>query len=177
MVQTLNFKVLVAGDGGVGKTTTLTRYIEGVFQEDTQITMGVKIYPKNITFNDKHILLQLWDLGGQEEFRFMHENYTMGVQGAILMVDLTRPGSTFSIEEWVNICRTNNPNLPIILVGNKLDVMISLLDDNYFYDLKKKYDFFDYIKISAKTGENLRILFDLMIEEMIRRDKLFDIDE
>ncbi|TXT54027.1 MAG: Small GTP-binding protein [Promethearchaeota archaeon] len=82
------FKVLVAGDGGVGKTTTLTRYIEGVFNENTQITMGVKVYSKNLSYKDKQILLQLWDLGGQVEFRFMHENYTLGVQGGLFLPPL-----------------------------------------------------------------------------------------
>lgn len=92
------------------------------------------------------------------------------------MFDLTRIGSLFSIEEWVNICRTNNPELPIILIGNKLDVLDMAIDDNYIHEIKEKYNFFDFIQISAKTGENLRTVFDVLIDEMIKRDKLFDFD-
>jgi len=162
-------KVITTGDGGVGKTTLLHRYIEGVFLPDTLMTIGVQFHLKELKIDGKRILLQIWDFGGQEHFRPLLKDYATGARGALLLFDLTRPSSLQRIDQWVNICRQNNPDIPIIFLGTKLDLIeVTTIDDEFTSQIIKKYDFFNYLKISSKTGENVNLAFELLAKELVK---------
>ena len=162
-------KVITAGDGGVGKTTLLYRYVEGKFLADTKMTLGVEFFLKEINIKGELINLQVWDFGGQDHFRPLLENYSVGARGALLLFDLTRPSSLENIEQWVNICRGKNPGIPIIFLGTKLDLTESLtVDDRFARTFPKRYDFFKYLKISSKTGQNVNLAFKLLTKEIIK---------
>ena len=90
MSKSYSYKVLIAGDGGVGKTTLLHRYVKGVFIEDLKMTMGVEFFTVDLVVNDCAIMVQLWDFAGQDHFRFMLEGYAMGASAALILIDLTR---------------------------------------------------------------------------------------
>ena len=66
-------KILLAGEGGVGKTTLLHRYVEGKFSAETRMTIGVEFFLKEVEIDSHYCTLQLWDFGGQERFRFLLE--------------------------------------------------------------------------------------------------------
>ena len=162
-------KIITCGEGGVGKTTLLHRYIEGVFLADTRLTIGVEFFLKELEIEGEKILLQVWDFGGQDHFRPLLKNYAKGARGALLLFDLTRPSSLDRIEQWVNICRSENPSIPIIFLGTKLDLDDQItIDDNFALKYKKKYWFFDYLKISSKTGENVNLAFELLAKELVK---------
>ncbi len=165
-------KTIITGEGGVGKTTLLHRYIEGHFDANTRMTIGVEFFLKELKVDNDSILLQIWDFGGQERFRFLLNNYTKGAKGALLLFDLTRPLTLNTIEGWVNICRSEDPELPILLVGSKADLeeMIAI-DDEYISSLKNEFDFFDYLRISSKTGENVEKTFEIIAREIIKHVK------
>lgn len=169
MPKSVLLKVITAGEGGVGKTTLLYRYIEGRFLADTRMTIGVEFFLKELNIDDKKILLQVWDFGGQEHFRPLLKNYAKGARGALLLFDLTRPSSLDRIEQWVNICRQENPDIPIIFLGTKLDLRDEItIDDELALKLKEEYDFFDFLKISSKTGENVQLAFELLAKELVK---------
>ena len=77
MTKKFILKILTAGEGGVGKTTLLQRYVEGKFSEETKMTIGVEFFLKEMEIDEKHCTLQLWDFGGQERFRFLLESYVL----------------------------------------------------------------------------------------------------
>ncbi|MFX1455099.1 MAG: GTP-binding protein [Promethearchaeota archaeon] len=161
------FKILTLGEGGVGKTTLLYRYVEGKFLADTKMTLGVEFFMKELEIEKKKIHLQVWDFGGQEHFRPLLKSYSLGARGALLLFDLTRPSSLDRIEQWVNICRGENPDIPIIFLGTKLDLTESIsVDDEFALKFPKKYNFFQYLKISSKTGENVNLAFELLAREI-----------
>ena len=169
MEKPILLKVITAGDGGVGKTTLLHRYIEGKFLADTRLTIGVEFFLKELKIDGKKILLQVWDLGGQDHFRSLLINYATGARGALLLFDLTRPSSLLRIDQWVNICRQNNPGIPIIFLGTKLDLIdVNTIQDEFSLKYMKKYDFFNYLKISSKTGENVDLAFELLAKELVK---------
>jgi small GTP-binding protein len=169
MSKPILLKVITAGEGGVGKTTLLYRYIEGRFLVDTRMTIGVEFFLKELNIEGRKILLQVWDFGGQDHFRPLLKNYAMGARGALLLFDLTRPSSLDLIEQWVNICRAENPSIPIIFLGTKLDLEDQItVDDSFALKFKKKYWFFDYLKISSKTGENVNKVFELLAKELVK---------
>ncbi len=163
-------KILTAGEGGVGKTTLLHRYVEGQFSGDTKMTIGVEFFLKEIEFEGKHCTLQLWDFGGQERFRFLLESYVLGAKGALLMFDLTRPITLDNLEQWVNIVRKGDPNLPVLFVGTKKDLIEDVMvDDDYAQQFQNAFKLFDYMKISSKTGENVYEVFELLIKKILER--------
>lgn len=163
-------KILTAGEGGVGKTTLLHRYVEGKFSAETKMTIGVEFFLKETKIDSKQCTLQLWDFGGQERFRFLLESYVLGAKGALLMFDLTRLITLENLEQWVNIVRKGDPNLPILFLGTKLDLEDEIqVDDNYAKEFLELYDLMDYLKISSKTGENVENAFNVLTRKILER--------
>lgn len=162
------FKIITAGEGGVGKTTLLYRFVDGVFLKDTKMTIGVEFFLKEVNIGVINCKLQLWDLGGQEQFRSLLRHYISGANAAILMFDLTRKITLIKLEEWIKILRDDNPNLPIILLASKLDLvdLISVTDEDA-HSYMKEYDFIDYLKVSSKTGHNVNESFDILAKHII----------
>ena len=169
MSNSVLFKVITAGEGGVGKTTLLYRYVKGKFLADTKMTLGVEFFMKTLQIEERDINLQVWDFGGQEHFRPLLRNYSKGARGALLLFDLTRPSSLEKIDQWVHICREENPDIPIIFLGTKSDLTESItVDDNFALTFPEKYNFFKYLKISSKTGENVNLAFELLSRELLK---------
>ena len=69
-MRTATFKICIFGDGGVGKTTLVQRYVTGQFSQSTKMTIGVDIVTKHVQIEDWFVTLQIWDFGGEERFRF-----------------------------------------------------------------------------------------------------------
>ena len=170
MPQKFILKILTAGEGGVGKTTLLHRYVEGKFSADTRMTIGVEFFLKETVVDEKQCTLQLWDFGGQERFRFLLESYVLGAKGAMLMFDLTRISSLDNLEQWLNIVRKGDPNLPVLFLGTKLDLAEEIqVDDDYAETFLNEYNLIDFLKISSKTGENVSQAFNMLTNKILER--------
>jgi len=170
MPQKFILKILTAGEGGVGKTTLLHRYVEGKFSAETKMTIGVEFFLKETIIDSNHCTLQLWDFGGQERFRFLLESYVLGAKGALLMFDLTRLMSLENLQQWINIVRKGDPNLPVLFVGTKLDLTDEIqIDDDYAMSFLNDFNLIDYIKISSKTGENVGTVFEMLTRNILER--------
>ncbi len=139
-----------------------------VFSTDIKMTIGVEFFLKEIKIEDIECTLQLWDFGGQERFRFLLDSYVIGAKGALLMFDLTRMGTLKAIEQWVGILRKYDPELPILFLGTKLDLVEQIsVNDEYALEFKEKYNLFDYLKISSKTGENINKALENLLKKNI----------
>jgi small GTP-binding protein len=162
------FKIMVAGEGGVGKTTLLLKYVSGTFNENTSMTIGIQFHLKKIKFNDNDYSLQLWDLGGQDRFRFILPSYTIGAKGALLLYDMTRMTSLDTLEEWANICRTYNKTIPILLCGTKADLEAHRsVRADYAESFLQGLNLFGHIEMSAKTGQNVEKAFELIVKKIL----------
>ena len=170
----ITYKIAIFGESTVGKTTLTQRYLTGLFKEDPQLTMGAEIFIKYITIKDKRVVLQIWDFGGEERFRFLLPTYASGSSGGIFMFDMTRPSSLNSIEGWLDVFKSgldeSRKDIPILLVGSKLDLAneVKLSQDDV---LKQTYSYklFDYIECSSKTGKNVESIFDILVREIMKR--------
>lgn len=170
MSKPIVFKVLTSGEGGVGKTTLLHKYVEGTFSAETKMTIGVEFFLKELVVDGRNIVLQLWDFGGQERFRFLLESYVLGARGALLMFDLTRTMTLEKIDDWVKIVRRESPDLPVLFLGTKADLVENvIIDEDYIEEIKERYNFYDYFVISSKTGLNVERSFESITKEIIRR--------
>ena len=168
------FKIIFGGDGGVGKTTLLHRYIEGKFLVSTMMTIGVDIHNKQLKLNNgKTVALQLWDFGGQDRFRFFLDSFVMGANGAFLMFDLTKFNSFENLPNWLSILRKYNPNLPIVLLGGKADLedYININEENAL-QFKIGHNLIEYIKTSSKTGLNVEQAFKVLVDFVIKSQNL-----
>ena len=167
------FKILVGGDGAVGKTTLLRKYVDGTFDESSIATVGVDFFIKQVVYeNVGSCTLQIWDLGGQERFRHLLESFIMGAKGALLLFDLTSMPKIDKILNWVNIVRMHDFDLPILLVGTKLDLEEFIaVDDESAQSIKNAFNMIEYIKTSSKTGVNVERVFDVIVEKLMEKSK------
>ncbi len=119
------WKVVVGGAGGVGKTSLLHRYIHNEFKENMKMTIGCQFHNQQLDRQNKRISMVMWDLGGQERFRFVQGDYIRGAAGAFVLFDLSDHTTFENVEEeWIPLIRANAPpEIPIVLVGSKMDLV------------------------------------------------------
>ncbi len=171
----ISFKICVFGDGGVGKTTLIKKYVTGIFSESTIMTIGVDFHVKQIQIDDNQVSLQIWDFAGEARFRFLLPTYVRGASGAIFMFDITRYSSLKNIGTWsevIDVCTDEITRpLPIVLVGSKLDLAEKrAVHSDYGHQLKEENALFtDYIECSSLKGENVDIIFENLAREMLKR--------
>ncbi|NHJ00898.1 MAG: GTP-binding protein [Candidatus Heimdallarchaeota archaeon] len=174
-------KIVLIGDGGVGKTAIRERYLGKGFKAQYLLTIGADFAMRDDDVSGKHIRYQIWDLAGQQRFDAVREVYYKGCVGALLVYDVTRPDSYFNTPKWINELWTNNGRgrVPIVVVANKID-MRELSDDTVspeqgriFTDrlsnLTKPEGFTcHYVETSAKTGVNIQKAFQLLGTNIMR---------
>merc|ERR1719258_606585 len=122
MAQGPEFKLVLVGDGGVGKTTLVKRHLTGEFEKKYIPTLGVEVHPLKFTTNCGTLTFNVWDTAGQEKFGGLRDGYYIQGQCAIIMFDVTSRITYKNVPNWhrdiVRVCE----NIPIVLVGNKVDV-------------------------------------------------------
>lgn len=168
------FKVLIIGDGGVGKTTLTHRYLSGVFKEVYKMTLGMDFYIKKVDLNKKTIKLHIWDFAGEEKFRFLLPGAVLGAQGTIFMYDITRYATYKSLTDWLSVFdeanKSHGQEVSIILIGSKLDLKESrAISEEEAKNFAKKNKFLDYVECSSKTGENVNYLFEKITQIMLKK--------
>jgi len=117
------WKLVMGGQGGVGKTTILHRFVHGEFIADTKLTIGVDFHKKVVEQQGCSIEMVLWDLGGQEHFKNLHDSYLRGASGGFVCFDLTQRPSLDRSRDWIAMFRKSDPGMPILLVGTKYDLI------------------------------------------------------
>ena len=164
------FKTVVVGDGGSGKTAVVIRFSQGFFQENYKLTIGVEFAVKTIHINNYNVKLQIWDTGGQERFRYVRPLYYKGSMGCIVLFDLTNRESFDHVPKWLEEVKKESGNIPILLVGNKSDLInervVSLEEAK---QISKDLNMF-YIESSAKNGKGVGDVFAILSLLMIGED-------
>ncbi|MFX1397893.1 MAG: Rab family GTPase [Promethearchaeota archaeon] len=167
------FKVVVVGNGGVGKSTMIQRLITGKFLSQ-KITIGTDLasFRLDIEDNDGNtfkITLQLWDFAGEKRFRFFLPRYARGAQAAILCYDITRYTSLDDLSEWFKIVDENATDPVYVLVGTKNDLdhqrVVPSSDGKQFQEEHSIHRFFE---TSSKSGENNREIFEELTVEILK---------
>jgi len=161
------WKLLLVGDGAVGKTTFVTRHISGEFEKRYIPTLGVSVKPLDFETNYGRLVFQTWDTAGQEKFGYLREGYYIGGEAAIIMFDVTARVTYRNVPTWFkDLTRICTEQIPVVLVGNKVDckdravkpkeIVFHRRHGLQYYDISAKSNFnyekpFIYL-LQAKTG-------------------------
>lgn len=117
-----SFKIVLLGDGEVGKTTWANRLRTRRFENDYNPTLGVELHPLSYMVDSYNSIgFGIWDCSGVERFKGLGDGYYRGVNGAILMCDLTRRETYISLMRWIRDLNRIRENIPIVVCGNKVD--------------------------------------------------------
>ncbi|MHA1408956.1 MAG: Rab family GTPase [Candidatus Odinarchaeia archaeon] len=164
------FKVLLLGDGAVGKTSLISMFTKGFIKQDYKMTIGVDIMTKTVEVDGNVAKLSIWDLAGQQRFKAIRSAFYGGVAGALLVFDLTRALTFKNLVSWLQeLYQFGCPDCPVILIGNKVD--LPELRDVKPEDIEWFSNEIgcEYLETSAKTGENVEDAFKLLTRKMIER--------
>lgn len=159
------FKVVLVGDAEVGKTSLTTRFAYGTFTDGYISTLGVDFIVKSLPITNYIVKLQAWDTAGQERYAGVRPIYYRGAKGALLVFDITMRQSFVNVEKWLDqIRKFSGADIPIILVGNKIDLVDSRVvstDELQMFAAQKSMPFFE---TSAKTDYAVNDVFQKLAE-------------
>lgn len=164
------FKICIVGDFSVGKSTLLHRYLERRFVSDVQSTIGSNFFVKHLKIpNVKHLItLQIWDLAGQDHFKWVRQAFYKGAKGIIFVFDLAREGTFNHLEKWIEEVEGTIGKVPWILVGNKLDLVNPserVIPEQKCINFSQKMGAIAYNETSAKSGTGVDgIFYNLSVE-------------
>ena len=152
MAQIPEFKLLLVGDGGVGKTTFVRRHLTGEFEKKYVATMGVEVHPLLFHTNRGPIQYNCWDTAGQEVYGGLRDAYYIAGQCAIIMFDVTSRMTYKDVPNWHrDLSRVCN-DIPVVLCGNKAEVKDRKVKAKQItFHRRKNLPYYD---ISAKSNHN-----------------------
>ncbi len=166
------FKLLLIGDGAVGKTSLARRFLSGLFATDTQLTVGADFYTKRIVLGETRVMIQIWDFGGEERFRSLLPGYCNGAAGAIFLFDVTNPPTLYHYEEWVDVMKKHAKGIPVLAVGTKIDLTEARkVTREEAEEYTRARGASGYLEVSAKTGINVVRAFELVTMTMLSKMK------
>lgn len=168
-----SFKVIIVGPSAVGKTSLLNRFVHDQFVLKYKLTIGVDFLTKTVEYQpSQFVKLHIWDIGGQERFKFLHRSFYEGASGALLTFDLSRQHTFSRMKVWLSEMRSIMKNeIPKIIIGNKSDLIpeIGRIMDRSAVEKYAKNEDCLYIETSAKTGENVEKAFLELTERMLKK--------
>lgn len=157
-VRTL--KIVVGGEGNVGKTSLIRRYAKAKFSEARNITLGIDITTQEHHLGARALKLALWDIEGQAGDR---PNFYLGAQAALLVYDVTEPRSLEALAKWVERVKRFAPEAPLLVAGNKLDLAVAV-PEVWGRTFAEYVGARGHERMSAKTDTNVTPIFARLAE-------------
>jgi len=142
-------KVILGGEGGVGKTTLVTQFVDEAFANDYKPTIGVSIMKKAVTFPEWKIEVRftIFDLAGQQQFQRVRMTYFQGAKAGFLVYDCTRPDTFEAMRKWYVEAKKAEKDIMLMLIANKVDLV-------------------DQRKVSEEEGKKLAVEFGIPYMEV-----------
>jgi GTP-binding nuclear protein Ran len=166
------FKVILVGDGGVGKTSFMTRLLKDTFVKTYQPTLGVERsllqFPTNRNFD---VAFDVWDTAGQKQFGGLRDGYYIQAQAAIIMFDVQSRLTYKAVEAWYNdVVRVCSADIPIVLVGNKCDLKDRVVKAvSITFHRKKGLQYYD---LSVRSNYNVMKPFHYLACKLLKDETI-----
>ena len=167
------FKIVIIGDGGVGKTTYINRLLTDEFEKKYVATLGVEVDP--LRFNTSHgdICFNMWDCAGQEKFGGLRDGYFKEADAAIIMCDVTSSNTFINMGKWATLFANVCPNKPIIICANKVDIRRRVVRKYHLRELMERTDNkYMCFEISVKNRGNLNVPFIELARKLTNNENL-----
>jgi len=158
-------KACLLGDGAVGKTSLVRRFVFDAFDDKYLMSFGTKVSKKTVIFDEIEIDLMVWDILGQRTQKSLHAAYYRGAAGALAVCDFTRRETFESLSSWIDGFLSVAGEVPITILANKsdLDKSYSVADVKAFGDQIGS----PVLETSAKTGANVENAFAEITRRMV----------
>ena len=156
--NTFTFKLVVVGDGACGKTSIIDRFVHDKFKSEYRMSIGMQPSVKHVSIEDVVVALSIWDIAGQERFKFIRKTFFRGATAALLVFDLTREVTLENLSVWNDdlLAGVGGKNIYKIMVGNKSDLTDKrMVERSTALEYKEAMDCDVYLESSALTGENV----------------------
>jgi small GTP-binding protein len=168
----LKYKIVIVGDSGTGKTSILNKFITNEYKEKER-TIGTDYGSKILIYNETKIKLIIWDTAGQERFADIIKIFYKDANAVIITFDITNYHSFVNVKKWIEKIRNGSEKNPyIIIVGTKVDMenerAVENIDMCLFFN-GNNYEY-DYIEVSAKDDINIKNLFDIITENLMKKN-------
>ncbi|CAK9164092.1 unnamed protein product [Ilex paraguariensis] len=167
--KNIQAKLVLLGDMGTGKTSLVLRFVKGQFY-DFQVldlkhnlqesTIGAAFFTQVLSLNEGTIKFDIWDTAGQERYHSLAPMYYRGAAAAVVVYDITSRDSYEKAKKWVQeVQRQGNPNLVMVLVANKADLITERKVENEEGEQYATENGLLFFETSAKTAQNVNELF------------------
>ena len=162
----LQKKICMLGSFSVGKTSLVRRFVESIFSEAYQTSIGVKVDKKVVRVNDEDVTLVLWDIHGEDVYQKIRMSYLRGMSGYLLVIDGTRRQTLDDALALNERVIQEAGKVPAILVFNKSD-----LADKWEIDSTRESELtaagWNIVRTSAKTGDSVEDVFSKLATAML----------
>ncbi|MFX1562899.1 MAG: Rab family GTPase [Promethearchaeota archaeon] len=152
-------KVVMMGDGRVGKTSLVLRYTKNSFSPEYKQSLGASFAVKDLVAAQRQVKLVIWDIAGQPSFREVRRHYYSGAHGALLVYDVTEPSSFMTLHNWYKDFIQAVPDGTVILVANKVDLTEQRIVPKEAGHMLRKWWQIPYVETSAATAEGVKEAF------------------
>ena len=165
------FRYIIIGDTEVGKSSLLLQFTERQFNYEHDMTIGVEMGSRSVSINNRQVKLEIWDTAGQESYLSITRSYYRGADGCLLVFDISSRSSFESLSMWLSEARqnSNNPNLVILMIGNKADLetkrQVSYQEAKDFADANQ----LTFLELSAKNYEEVEAAFLRTAEDIDKK--------
>ncbi len=158
-------KICMVGACGVGKTSLVRRFVESIFDESYQTTIGVKIDKKRMELPTGEVMLVIWDLAGEDELAQVRASHLRGASGYLLVADGSRKTTLATARDLEQRIRTTIGSLPFMLLVNKSDLVEQWESDDILTEIDQLG--WHHIRTSAKSGDGVDTAFQRLAARML----------
>ena len=164
-------KVVLLGDGGVGKSSLMNRFVSGKFDSQSFHTIGVEFLNKDVTVEGQSYTLQIWDTAGQERFKSLRTPFYRGSDLCLLVYAVDDVKSFKNLATWRKEFLyyadvREKDNFPFILLGNKIDVNERAVSQEEVHHFCKEIGGIPYYETSAKDSTNVDVAFNAAVKRL-----------
>ena len=165
------FKIILLGDSGVGKTSLISRYMDEEFTENRPCTINTDFTIKSMIIDEySSAQITIWDTCGQERYRSIARGYFKDAHGILLIYDVTDKRSFTDLDIWIEEIKKNTikEDISIILIGNKTDSKFRNINTEQAENFAKNNNLM-YCETSCKEGRNIENVFEMITKDIIKK--------
>jgi small GTP-binding protein len=167
-------KICFLGEGAVGKSSLIRRFVHGSFGEEYQQTIGTRISHREIGVpapggkGVASVNLSIWDIMGHERLGRLMQSYLLGAQGGLLVYSLVDRKSEEALHRWVEALDRTTGRIPLVVLANKADLMEKSWKESGGPELAKDLRA-EVLPSSAKTGLNVELGFSTIVRKVLKK--------